>query len=480
MTSITRRWLRGSLLITVLVVVLAESLFLYSSYEGLYGGAKQAILNRFSTIEGRLQATGTAGDSGDTQASRSQALRRTVEQFEEKDKFEFMLLDSSGGVLATSSGTMNENLAEGKDFYQAQVSASGNGTAIFRTPDGERVMAVTTLVPYAAGGIAAMRMITSLSLIDQQWQRYLLLSLGVVVAVLGFTLWSGLFFVRSIVLPLAQVEAAATRIAEGNLENRLPDTRYNDEIGRLCRTINQMAEALAKTEKMKNEFISSVSHELRTPLTSIKGWVETISAIRDTEDENYRKGIAIISAETDRLYDMVEELLDFSRLQNGIKLNCEVLDLVAEVTDAALFVEARINKEGLHLAYEEPPEPYPVWGDPARLHQVLVNILDNAIKYSPPGGTIFITMEHRAATVSFSVRDQGRGISPEDLANVKLKFFKAKNAVRGSGIGLAVVDEIVRALGGTVDITSTLGQGTTVCVTLPTYHPGQEHLHQPI
>ena len=480
MTSITRRWLRGSLLITVLVVVLAESLFLYSSYEGLYGGAKQAILNRFSTIEGRLQATGTAGDSGDTQASRSQALRRTVEQFEEKDKFEFMLLDSSGGVLATSSGTMNENLAEGKDFYQAQVSASGNGTAIFRTPDGERVMAVTTLVPYAAGGIAAMRMITSLSLIDQQWQRYLLLSLGVVVAVLGFTLWSGLFFVRSIVLPLAQVEAAATRIAEGNLENRLPDTRYNDEIGRLCRTINQMAEALAKTEKMKNEFISSVSHELRTPLTSIKGWVETISAIRDPEDENYRKGIAIISAETDRLYDMVEELLDFSRLQNGIKLNCEVLDLVAEVTDAALFVEARINKEGLHLAYEEPPEPYPVWGDPARLHQVLVNILDNAIKYSPPGGTIFITMEHRAATVSFSVRDQGRGISPEDLANVKLKFFKAKNAVRGSGIGLAVVDEIVRALGGTVDITSTLGQGTTVCVTLPTYHSGQEHLHQPI
>ena len=231
---------------------------------------------------------------------------------------------------------------------------------------------------------------------------------------------------------------------------------------------------------MKNDFISSVSHELRTPLTSIKGWVETIENIHDPEDENYRKGLSIIRSETDRLYDMVEELLDFSRLQSGMKFNCEVLDFVAEATDAALFVEARIHQEGLELAYEEPPDPYPVWADPARLRQVFVNILDNAIKYSPPGGTIFLTLSRTADTVTASVRDQGRGIAPEDLQNVKLKFFKAKNSVRGSGIGLAVVDEIVTQLGGTTDITSTLGQGTTVSVTLPIYHAGQEHLHEPI
>ena len=253
-----------------------------------------------------------------------------------------------------------------------------------------------------------------------------------------------------------------------------------DEIGRLCKAINQMAEDLTKTERMKNEFISSVSHELRTPLTSIKGWVETIANIRDPDDENYRKGITIIRSETDRLYDMVEELLDFSRLQNGIKLNCEVLDFVAEATDAALFVEARIRQEGLHLVYDEPPEPYPVWADPARLRQVFVNVFDNAIKYSPPEGTIFFTLTRTATTVTASIRDQGRGIAPDDLQNVKMKFFKAKNAVRGSGIGLAVVDEITKALGGTADITSTLGQGTTVTITLPIYHAGQEHLHAPI
>ena len=367
-----------------------------------------------------------------------------------------------------------------QDYYRALVSSDGIGRAIFRTPDGERVMAVTALVPYDAGNITAMRLVTSLTLADRPWWNLVLISGGVVLVALGFALWSGLFFVRSIVRPLGQVESIANRIAGGDLQTRLPDTRYDDEIGRLCRTINEMAEHLTETERMKNEFISSVSHELRTPLTSIKGWVETIGAIRDPGDENYRKGLEVIGAETDRLYAMVEELLDFSRLQNGISLDCQVLDLVAEATDAALFVEGRIRQEGLRLVYEKPPEPFPVWADPARLRQVFINVLDNAIKYSPPGGSVFLTLTRSASSVTVSVRDQGRGISPEDLEKVKVKFFKGKNSVRGSGIGLAVVDAIVTALGGTVDITSTLGQGTTVLITLPLYHPGQEHLHQPI
>ena len=478
--NITARWLRGSLLITALVLAVAEGLFLYSTYQNLYGGVQRAMLNRFTAIDGRLQATGTAGDARDTAAARGQALRRIVEQFDEKDKLELMLLDSGGTVLATSSGVVNRGLMQGEDFGTALTSDSGVGTAIFRTDTSERVMAVTSLVPYAAGGIAAMRLITSLSLVDRQWQQVLLASMGVAVAVLGFTIMSGLFFVRSIVRPLGEVEATATRIAHGDFAARLPDTRYEDEVGRLCRTINRMAEELAKTDRMKNDFISSVSHELRTPLTSIKGWVETISNIKDPDDANYRRGLAVITAETDRLYTMVEELLDFSRLQNSIKLNCQVLDLVAEATDAALFVEPRIRQEGLHLAYEEPPDPYPVWADPARLRQVFVNILDNAVKYSTPGGSIFITLTRTGETASVTVRDQGRGISPEDLENVKVKFYKGKNAVRGSGIGLAVVDEIVTALGGMLDIASTLGQGTAVTVTLPVYHPGQEHLHEQI
>ena len=480
MKSITHRWLRGSLLITVLVLFVAEALYMYSTYQSYYGGVRQSVISRFSTISGQLQATGTAGDADVTAASRALALRRAVEQFSEKDKYEFMLINSTGGVITASSGTQPVELTGHGDFERAQNSTSGIGTAVFRTSQGERVLSVTMLVPYAAGSIAALRMVTSMTLIDRRiWQAFAV-SFGIVLVVLAFTLWSGLFFIRSIVKPLGEVEETATKIAKGNLSVRLPAAPYNDEIGRLCTTINQMAEDLAKAETMKNEFISSVSHELRTPLTSIKGWIETIANLKDPADENYRKGVAIIGTETDRLYTMVEELLDFSRIQNGIKLKCEVLDLVAETTDAVLFIEARMQKEGLRLVYDEPTAPYPVWADPGRLHQVLVNILDNAIKYSERGGAVTVSISRQGPMAVIAVRDQGRGISTEDLENVRQKFYKGKNSVRGSGIGLAVVEEIVTALGGKLDIASTLGMGTTVSVALPLYHAGQEFLHEPI
>lgn len=203
--------------------------------------------------------------------------------------------------------------------------------------------------------------------------------------------------------------------------------------------------------------------------------METIAAIRDPEDENYRKGLSIIGQETERLYTMVEELLSFSRLQSGVKLECQPLDLVAEVTDAALFMQPRIEREGLHLVYEEPELPLPIWADPGRLRQVFVNVLDNAVKYSRPGGTITIDLLQEGENAYVTIADQGRGILPEDLANVKLKFFKGKGAVQGSGIGLAVVDEIMTALDGAADIDSKPGVGTTMTLRLPLYRPGEEN-----
>ena len=232
-----------------------------------------------------------------------------------------------------------------------------------------------------------------------------------------------------------------------------------------------MAEGLEETEKMKNEFISSVSHELRTPLTSIRGWVETLRTLDDPADENYRKGLEIINNETGRLYNMVEELLDFSRLQNGrIRMDCRPLDLVAELTDAVLFCEARIQREGLVLSYTEPEEMIPVYADPDRLRQVFINIMDNAIKYSAPGGRITVKLWAGEYKAFAEIIDQGRGIPPEDLENVKTKFYKGSNSVRGSGIGLALVDSIMTALDGTMDIKSTLGRGTVVTLGLPLYH----------
>ena len=443
-SGITRRWLRGSLLITVLLVLLVEVMFLYSATRSYYNGVQQTMYRRFSSITGQLKMY-TGETSQKTAASRSVALRRMVEQFSDKDKYEFMLLDSYGGVIASSSGTDAEGIVTRTDFEQAQDAVDGQGIAIYRTQSGEMVMAACCLVPYAAEDVAAMRLVTSLTLVEEQLKRTVVVALIMGAAVLAFTIMSGLYFVRSIVVPLGQVERTAG-------------------------TINRMAEGLEETEKMKNEFISSVSHELRTPLTSIRGWVETLRTLDDPSDENYRKGLEIINNETARLYNMVEELLDFSRLQNGrLKMTCRPLDLVAELTDAVLFCEARIQREGLVLVYNEPEEMIPVYADPDRLRQVFINILDNAIKYSAPGGRITVKLWAGEYKAFIELIDQGRGIPPEDLENVKTKFYKGSNSVRGSGIGLALVDSIMTALDGTMDIKSTLGRGTVVTLGLPLY-----------
>ena len=469
-SGITRRWLCGSLLMTVLLVLLVEGMFLYSCTRSYYNSVQQTMYRRFSSISGQLKMY--TGDSAQkASASRSVALRRMVEQFSDKDKYEFMLLDSYGSVIASSSGTDAEGILTSADFEQAQETGDGMGVAIYRTDSNEMVMAVCCLVPYAAEDVAAMRLVTSLTLVQNQLKNVFLISIVVVITILGFTVASGLYFVRSIVVPLGQVERTAASIARGELDVRLPVTGdARDEVDRLRGTINRMAEGLEETEKMKNEFISSVSHELRTPLTSIRGWVETLRTLDDPEDENYRKGLEIINNETARLYNMVEELLDFSRLQNGrLKMSCHPLDLVAELTDAVLFCEARIQREGLLLSYSEPEEMIPVYADPNRLRQVFINILDNAIKYSAPGGRITVKIWQGEYKAFIEIIDQGRGIPPEDLDNVKTKFYKGSNSVRGSGIGLALVDSIMTALDGTLDLKSTLGRGTVVTLGLPIY-----------
>ena len=467
MNSITRRWVRGSLLLTLIALCLAEAVFLYFTITNYYDGTARALYTRANTLSTQLSVMGTQ-----TEESRSAAVRRMVEQFEEKDRFELMLMDAQGHMAVSSTGFSTADQQGWSDVAEAYTSEEGTGRAVYHTAMGEKVMAVTMLLPFTSGDIVAMRLVTSLTLVQAQLKSVFIVSLVVVAAILGFTVASGLYFVRGIVVPLGQVERIAADIARGEFDVRLPvsgDAR--DEVDRLRGTINRMAEGLEETEKMKNEFISSVSHELRTPLTSIRGWVETLRTLDDPTDENYRKGLEIINNETGRLYNMVEELLDFSRLQNGrLRMECRPLDLVAELTDAVLFCEARIQREGLILSYTEPEEMIPVYADPDRLRQVFINILDNAIKYSAPGGRITVKLWAGEYKAFVEILDQGRGIPPEDLENVKTKFYKGSNAVRGSGIGLALVDSIMTALDGTMDIQSTLGRGTVVTLGLPLYH----------
>ena len=463
MNSITKRWVRGSLLVTILMCLVAEAVFLYYSITNYYDGARRAMTTRTSTIITQLNAS--AAQTGESQGV---LLRRMVEQFTEKDKFELMLVNAAGKPLVTSTGFAPDDSVAGEDYLEALASEKGEGHAVYRTAMGEKVMAVTTLLPRAAGEIVAVRFVTSLTLVDQSIAALVAFSLALVTAVVLFSVWTGMFFIRSIVRPIGEIEATAAKIAEGNLDTRI-ENKYNDEIGKLSDTINHMAGELDKTERMKNEFISSVSHELRTPLTSIKGWVETIAAIRDPADPNFRRGVQVISSEADRLYSMVEELLEFSRIQDGrFTLSVEPMDIKAELEDAVYTYREFFRREGIELNHFDCDEEFPpIAGDPERLRQVFCNLLDNAAKHGGSGKRIDTAIARDEDQVVITIRDYGPGIPAEELPHVKYKFYKGSSKARGSGIGLAVCDEIITRHEGTLDIDNAEGGGCIVTIHLP-------------
>jgi len=246
------------------------------------------------------------------------------------------------------------------------------------------------------------------------------------------------------------------------------DPVYPGEIGELCRTINDMSDAIGRSEKLKNDFISSVSHELRTPLTAIGGWGETLLAGDHGENEEMRRGLSIITSEASRLARMVEELLDFSRMESGnLTMQMERVDIIPDIEDVVFMYMDAIHREGITLEYDEADELPEIIGDRNRLRQVFLNLLDNAVKHGGEGKRVRVEAYTQSQTLIISVRDWGSGIPSEELPHVKERFYKGSSKARGSGIGLAVADEIMKLHGGRLEINSIVGEGTLAVMVLP-------------
>lgn len=460
--TITRRWLvnnMGVISVLLLAVVVGGTIFVRSYY---YSSARQYLTSRMNMVSSILQRS-----YNDPATSFSSEVRSIVVNWSEKDKTELMVVSGNGVVGLTSSGFVPEEALDGMaDYTQAELrGASGYYTG--RISSGEHIMAVCVLLPSNDAGYSAIRLVSSLEEIDRHISTITLMLIAVCLAILFLMAFSGLYFIKSIVIPVRQIGSTARRYAMGDFSVRITK-KNDDEIGELCDIVNHMASELALSESMKNEFISSVSHELRTPLTAIKGWAETIGSMPDDE-ETIAKGMRVIGSESERLSQMVEELLDFSRMQNGrFTLTKTTMDILAELGDAALIYTEKARSEGIDVIYDEPDMLPFVYGDKNRLRQVFINVIDNAIKYSDKGGVVSIqALMADAEHIEIDVSDTGCGISPQDLPKVKTKFYKANHTRRGSGIGLAVADEIVAMHGGKLEIFSEQGAGTTVTITLP-------------
>lgn len=463
--SIKGRWIKSIMLVITLIMFLFCCIIAYSSCIRYFNTAELTIRARNSKSVDTFFSAYNTGDED----TFTLGAYKFVENFQYKDIMEVCVIDKNRKLIVSSSGFAGSASSDWKDYDLALEAEDRIGVKRLRLNSGEPVTAMTYILKDSSGNnYGAVRyMISMEDMYDQLFMIIVIIFAAFILVVVLMTI-SGMYFVSSIVTPVAQICDTTTKIAKGDFSARIDYDYYQDEIGELCISINNMAQQLSEIDKMKNDFISTVSHEIRTPMTAIKGWGETLRNVSDNP-VLLEKGLNIIVSETDRLSVMVEELLDFSRMQNGkISIVREEIDLLGIIEQVFNIYKQKALSEKIDLCLElNENTEITIIGDKDRIRQVIINILDNAIKYTPEKGNVSISVARIQKYVKIIISDNGNGIPEKDLPHIKEKFYKADNNVRGTGIGLAVADEIIKMHSGEINISSEVSKGTTVEIILP-------------
>ena len=380
---------------------------------------------------------------------------------------EVQILDKNKNLLSDSIGRLASNSIETIDVMAAEKGE----IKTWRGEDsqtGEAIMSVAGPIKNNEGEIIGyLRFISSIEGVKSAILKTIISLFVFTLFVALVTTMVSLLISKSIVTPILELTEVAKTMLKGNYEEKAKIFE-DDEIGELAKTLNAMSDEIINKDRIKNDFISSISHELRTPLTSIKGWAVVLKDAKEDEKELMEDGLNIIENEADRLAKMVEELLDFSRYISGrITLDKDVFDITQTCLDISKQMRPRAKSNNIELITELPEESILINADENRIKQLLINLLDNAIKFTSDKGWVKFQMTREADLVQIMVSDNGMGMTKEELAHVKEKFYKGKHSKSHSGIGLSISDEITKLHQGKLEIFSEENIGTTVKVSLP-------------
>ncbi|GIO29113.1 MULTISPECIES: HAMP domain-containing sensor histidine kinase [Paenibacillus] len=456
-----RKRLVGSYFGVICLTVLILEIFLILFVNYYYFHNVERILMNQAELSASFFQQYFAGEDLEKQSG------RLLQGFASQSEAEVQILDSSGRLLRDSTGyRADKSMAEYADVQSAITGRpdtwKGNDP-ITREP----ILAVSFPLKAHDKTIGVVRFVTSLTETIKTVRQIAVLLVGVGLLVLAIVTLLSLLLSWTITRSIKDLKQAADRMTEGDFSIRV-HKRYRDELGSLADTLNMMAGRIAQSEQLKNEFISSVSHELRTPLTSIKGWVVTLKANGAGDGRLFQDGLGIIDSESDRLARMVDELLDFSKLDSGrINVRFEAVNLPELLRHIERQLAPRAARQGVTLevlADENMPE---IQADENRLKQVLINLVDNALKFTEHPGRITLQVYSNSGYAVLAVEDTGSGISEENLKNVVQKFYKVDPHAPGSGLGLAISEQIIKLHRGKLHIFSRPGQGTKVEICLP-------------
>ena len=383
------------------------------------------------------------------------------------------MYDSSGTALlggvsrwpALAAASARDQAAKGSETFVTVQTGANNAWRVLAAPVQEngRTLAVLEV------GQSEGELQTALG------QLLLLIGLAVP-ATLVLAAGGGLFLAHRALSPIDRITRTAGRIGAEDLSRRLGMAESHDEVGRLASTFDDMLERLESAFQRQRRFTADASHELRTPLAIVASQVD-VALERPRSVDEYRDALGVVRNEAERMRQLVSELLMLARADSGQELLEEepvrLYELAGEVVEQLLPLS---EAKGLRLEVGR-TDPAVVKGDETRLMQLLFNLADNALKYTPAGGTVTISVEQRDGQALLAVSDTGIGIAPRHLPHLFERFYRVdkarSRAEGGSGLGLAICDWIARAHGGKIEVDSTPGLRSTFTVLLP-LAPGVE------
>ncbi|KOF57266.1 membrane protein [Clostridium sp. DMHC 10] len=455
-----RARLLGSYLFLITVTVVSFELFFIVAVDKYYyNNIENLLLNQ-------IKVSANFYDMYLSTNTLKENVQNNADVFWNNTHAEVQIIDKSGNMLMDSIGNFTEEKVKSKDIKKALQGEAGK--VIERDENSkEKILCISYPLKSKGKIEGVLRFITSVQDVDMTIIKisFILILIGICIIAIGGI--SSMFLSNSIVKPLREITEMAKKISSGNFNERIVKKR-DDEIGELSDTINVMADEILKNDNLKNEFMASMSHELRTPLTSIKGWASTIRTGNLEDKEEMISGLNIIETESDRLSKLVEELLDFSKFISGkIVLKRNNVNIVNTI----LYIQKQMSLKALRnnikfMVTMDDNIPI-VLVDENRIKQLLINILDNAFKFTEENGTVELKAKTKDDNLIIIVKDSGIGIPESDLPRVTEKFFKGKSSKSSNGIGLSICKEIVELHSGKLEINSKLGKGTEVRIILP-------------
>ena len=458
--SISRKLIGNNMFISVFVLVILETLFIVAISQYYLGGIERVLLNNATTAAAFYSRNAPSGSIADK-------TNYIFENINEKESALVEVIDLDGNIVIDNTGASGSQKVKSYDYFQALAGE----TEVWKghISSGERIIAVSSPIYDEEEIVGVLRYVSSLDPAYKILFNYFVFAfvIGLILLAVAFAL--ALATSRRMIIPIKELIRVTEEISQGNF--KITALKYtDDEIGQLADAINIMSREIAKNDQEKNEFISSISHELRTPLTSIKGWGETLQDGGSEDSELLREGLNIIGHETDRLIILVNDLLDFSRLQaHRLEMHMQemVLDDLLEELYKQFFKKEKNEKINLVLDLND--DGMLILGDYNRLKQVFINILDNAMKFTEGAHNAQVKIISYADDewLGVSIIDNGTGISEEDLVKVQNKFYKGTSKKSGTGLGLSIATEIVQLHQGKLWIESTEGEGTQITIMLP-------------